>query len=275
MGDDRQAIYGWRGADSNAIGRLMKGAGGEHAVLPLSITYRCPSKVVAIAKQIVPDYEAAPEAPEGEVVHGDDRLLGQVKAGDVVLSRKNAPLATLCLELLRRGVPAAVAGRDIAARIKGLWQKAQEQGQARDLDEALTWISGWASREMKRAEAREDFEAADAVHDLADTARAVADGCASLEEVVRRCEDLFVDGKDKESAGRRVTLSTVHRAKGLEWDQVFMLAATFNRDKSVEESNLWYVALTRAKRTLYLVNRSKDDHEHSRWEKRRRELERN
>ena len=61
VGDDRQAIYGFRGADSNGIDRLKAELGA--AELGLTTTYRCPKRVVEIAARIVPDFHAAAEAP--------------------------------------------------------------------------------------------------------------------------------------------------------------------------------------------------------------------
>jgi superfamily I DNA/RNA helicase len=44
---------------------------------------------------------------------------------------------------------------------------------------------------------------------------------------------------------------SVHKAKGLEWGKVVLIADTFkNRSKSEEEANIYYVAVTRAKKTL-------------------------
>ncbi|MEA3249737.1 MAG: ATP-dependent helicase [Patescibacteria group bacterium] len=64
------------------------------------------------------------------------------------------------------------------------------------------------------------------------------------------------------SAGRRVVLSTVHQAKGLEWDKVFIIHLTSsgfpNRRAAMEEGGieeerrLFYVAVTRAKKSLTL-----------------------
>jgi DNA helicase-2/ATP-dependent DNA helicase PcrA len=72
-----------------------------------------------------------------------------------------------------------------------------------------------------------------------------------------------VDGAldDADDEGR-LTLSTIHSAKGLEWDTVFVLWAaegkfpafysTLNEDAVEEERRLFYVAVTRAKRRLYV-----------------------
>jgi DNA helicase-2/ATP-dependent DNA helicase PcrA len=60
-----------------------------------------------------------------------------------------------------------------------------------------------------------------------------------------------------------VTLSTVHSAKGLEWDAVFVIwmadgwfpsSRTYDEFEDVEEERrLLYVAATRARRHLYFV----------------------
>ncbi len=66
-----------------------------------------------------------------------------------------------------------------------------------------------------------------------------------------------------------VTLTTMHKSKGLEWKTVFVIDV--NRDivpyeqnhdapaDFEEERRLFYVALTRAKDNLYLINSSKDE----------------
>ena len=69
-------------------------------------------------------------------------------------------------------------------------------------------------------------------------------------------------GLDDEREEGRLTLSTIHSAKGLEWDTVFLLWAAegkfpssfsrFDGDDLEEERRLFYVAITRAKRRLYL-----------------------
>ncbi len=74
-------------------------------------------------------------------------------------------------------------------------------------------------------------------------------------------ESLFTDANAPGRAGGdRLTLSTIHSAKGKEWDAVFVIGlneGSFpsrhaeNRDLA-EERRLFYVAVTRARRYLYL-----------------------
>jgi len=118
VGDDRQAIYGFRGADSGSLDRLKSELAATE--LGLTITYRCPSSVVALAARLVPDYRAAPTAPAGIVrTIPEDGIAAQAQPGDFVLSRKNAPLVGVCLRLLRRGSAPACRGRTSAA---GWWR---------------------------------------------------------------------------------------------------------------------------------------------------------
>lgn len=67
---------------------------------------------------------------------------------------------------------------------------------------------------------------------------------------------------ESSSQGRRLILSTVHSAKGLEWDTVFVInladgkfpsAQAVMSDELEEERRLLYVAATRAKQRLYFV----------------------
>ncbi|HHK60480.1 MAG TPA: ATP-dependent helicase, partial [Desulfobacterales bacterium] len=69
------------------------------------------------------------------------------------------------------------------------------------------------------------------------------------------------EGREAEAGGRLV-LSTIHSAKGLEWDTVFVIHLADGRfppaqaaftDQMEEERRLFYVAVTRARQRLFLV----------------------
>jgi ATP-dependent exoDNAse (exonuclease V) beta subunit len=65
VGDPSQAIYGFRGADSEAMNNIAEEF--NCARFPLSISYRCPRKVIELAQRIVPTIEARDNAPDGTV----------------------------------------------------------------------------------------------------------------------------------------------------------------------------------------------------------------
>lgn len=249
IGDDRQAIYGFRGADSGSIERLKRELSAQ--VLPLNITYRCPKKVVEIAKAIVPDYQAAPSAPEGSITTiGSEKLAEAAGPGNFILSRKNAPLAGVCLRLLRMGKRAKIQGKEIGRGLVNLVKRIK----GKSMPDFLSKLTRWEEREVKRlmatgkksAEARCEF-----VHDQAETLRSLSEGLSGLAELTARITSLFEDVVGEESSF--IICSSVHRAKGLETDKVFVLEDTIIRTGNIEESNIEYVAVTRAKAELVWV----------------------
>lgn len=263
IGDDRQAIYAWRGADPEAIPRMTREL--RAPVLPLTITYRCPRQVVALAQRYVPDYSAAEWAPEGEVLSATrTQMLSDVQPGtDAIISRTNAPLIIACLALLRRGRRAYIRGRDVGQELKSLIQRSRK----RTISDLLVWLGRWREREVERLEdAGKNGNMVDRVNDTHDTVRALTDDLETVEELIERIDALFEEG-DAGEDDDRILLTSTHRGKGLEWDRVWMLRDTYLRswidritgeqtEPGREEENLYYVAVTRAKRTLMLVDRN-------------------
>ncbi len=96
----------------------------------------------------------------------------------------------------------------------------------------------------------------------------IAQRYTSLEEllsdmVLEPPEKTIVDRDFHKKATPHLTLSTIHSAKGLEWDTVFLIHLTegclpsyrsLNNPQAVEEERrLFYVATTRAKENLFLL----------------------
>lgn len=259
VGDDRQAIYGFRGADSGSLDRLRAAMGAEE--LPLTTTYRCPKAVVAEAQRLVPDYNAAPTAPAGEIhTLPVEKLAETVAPGDFVLSRKNAPLVRVCLSILRTGTRAKVEGKDVGKGLVALLKKLKPKS----MPDFLAKLTKWEAKETKRAAnlKKETAERKTAeVADQAETLRVLADGLSGVAELETRIETLFAD----DAAGNKslVVCSSVHRSKGLEAPRVFILRSTLGGRKpkegkapaapSTEEANIEYVAITRAQTSLHWV----------------------
>lgn len=248
IGDARQAIYAFRGADQNAMTNVVNRLKAK--TMSLSVTYRCARKIVEEVKGIVPDLEAAPGAEDGEVERCDEaRMTKLAGPGDFILSRTNAPLVPLCLAFLKEGRRACVQGRDVGASLAAVVRKSKAEA----VPELVAYVEEFQSREMLRLLAKDppNESAIQAVKDRADTIFALCEGATSIADVVARIEALFSDGDDK----NRIVLSTTHKAKGLERDRVFMLRDTYGpMGRSVEGDNLIYVAATRAKRSLWYVS---------------------
>jgi superfamily I DNA/RNA helicase len=242
VGDEFQAIYGFRGADSNAIQNIVDRLASKR--MPLSVTYRCAKAIVAIAQTLVPGLEAAPGAEEGLVADiPASQLEKMVRPGDFILSRVNAPLIKWCLTLLKARIPANIQGRDMGKSLGALIKKSK----AKDVSSFLAWLNEYEAMEVERlVKAKRDT---DTLSDKLECLRVLCEGTNSLEDVRDNLDKLFHDGDDKD----RVILSSTHKAKGLERDTVFMLKDTYRPSKGQEEANLTYVAYTRAKKNLYLV----------------------
>lgn len=250
VGDDRQAIYGFRGAASDGMDLIQRELNAQ--AFGLTITYRCPKAVVALAAQIVSDYRAAEAAPQGIVSEASETaLFSQLKPGDAVLSRVNAPLMPLCLSLLRKGVPARIEGRDIGKQLAGIVKSLK----AKSVPNFIEKIENWGKRQKARFANSKYAETKLAlINDQVETLVAVAEGASSVGEIESRLLELFQDSDGNQKPS--VVLSSVHKAKGLEWGKVALLSRTFkhaSKDSGKEEANIYYVAVTRAKAELVLV----------------------
>ena len=85
--------------------------------------------------------------------------------------------------------------------------------------------------------------------DKAECLRLFAEGCNNVFEVLQAIDRMFVDKGSNEF----IIFSSVHQAKGLESDRIFLFEDTF-RQSSQQEKNIHYVAITRAKKELFYVN---------------------
>lgn len=255
VGDEFQAIYGFRGAVQDGMKIMQRALNAK--TLPMTVTRRCGKAIVRLAQTKVADYKAADDAPEGEVLACDQvQLLDQAKVGDAILSRINAPLMSVCLQLLKRGTPARIEGRDIGQQLIGIVKKLN----AKSVPDFFKRLARWEDKQLGRLKNAKNSEAkVAAVRDTRETLEAVAEGCANVGEITARIKGLF-QNSDDEGVKPAVVLSSVHKAKGLEFDRVFSLTWTFNKRKpkspaeAQEEQNIYYVAVTRAKSTLFMVS---------------------
>jgi superfamily I DNA/RNA helicase len=246
IGDDRQAIYSWRGADSGAIDRMKKELRAEE--LGLTVTFRCPKKVVSLASEIVPDFTAGDTAPEGIIeTVTKEKLMEVVRPGDFVISRVNAPLGSIAMALWKNNIRAKIRGREIGA---GLLSKLKSF-KVKEISELVGKVTAWKHAEMEKyKDLPEDKVAAfmERINDQAELYLSLSEGLQSVGELEARIRNLFVEDGERGA----VMLMSGHRSKGLEADNVFLLAGTM-RKGSREEDNIRYVMITRAKNKLVWV----------------------
>lgn len=249
IGDDRQAIYQFRGAGVGTMQRLQQEL--RCKTLPMTVTFRCGKKIVALAQAIVPDLQAAPGNHDGEVLDGTlDQMIQMAEPGDFVLSRLNAPLMPIAMTFLKMGKRAKVNGTDIGDSLVKLAKKLQRKNDTIEL--FIERIINWRDHQVaklqaaKRAQRHIDF-----VNDKAGMLIDLCEDNDTVDALIARIETLFVD-PGRGDAGV-ILCSSVHKAKGLETDRVFILRDSL-RGHNEEEMNIQYVAITRAKQTLMMVS---------------------
>lgn len=258
VGDRRQAIYAFAGADASSFERTLEYCGGKS--LPLSVCYRCPTAALDLARKYCPQIEARPNAPQGVVrTLKEEDLPREVQEGDMVLCRINAPLVAMCFRLIGEGVAAQVRGRDIGQGLVKIAREAEALcGTWEQIDQG---IDAWATRQhdVLARKIRDDDRLADALDRLGDQvqcARVILarSGAKSLAAYEAAVSEIFSDDR------AAVQLSSIHKAKGLESPRVFLLHPELlpsprarTAEQREQEANLTYVAYTRCERELVFV----------------------
>ncbi len=253
FGDRFQAIYRFRGSDSNAMDLFRDEFKCKE--LPLSISYRCAKKIVDYAKKYNQAIEANPTAKDGEVVQLNSWNERVFNSGDLVVCRTTRPLITLAYKLLNKKIPVTVLGRDIGKGLKSLITKCQGE----DINQLMFNLDRYRHNEIQRLSKAEKESQIEAVNDKVDTILSLCQSLPvdknTLEELNSVIDELFTEKK------KAVICSTIHKAKGLEAKRVFWLNhqdcpakwANHPEDKQ-QELNLCYVAITRAKDSLVLIS---------------------
>lgn len=272
-GDPHQAIYGWAGADCDAMprmGRRLMETASKCEHLPLTVTYRCGKAIVKEAQKIVPKYEAHDSNCDGKIHHRNmeykkaktveqdaSNYRSHVMSGDMVMCRVNAPLVSECFRFIKAGRRANIQGRKIGAGLLSMVDKSR----ATSVPELVKWLSIWLQSETDKEQAKRNPSEARIMNlgDKYDCMMCFTEDVGSVPEVKDKINKIFTDNKDEES----IILSSIHKAKGLEANRTFLI---INKQAPLphpmaktawakeQERNLLYVAITRAKEELTYVS---------------------
>lgn len=260
VGDPDQAINGFAGAGCDALEQIQKEF--DCTSLPLTVSYRCPKIVEALTKPYSPPFTVHPNAPEGKLWEGiaTEDALEILGNNDVVLCRNTAPLISLAYACIAKGRGVFVKGREIGQGLVALVTKQKAKG----IDALIVKLDAYQERESAKFMAKGQEEKADAIADKIDCIRVLIE---SLPETGRTVPALIakIEGMFDDEAKGRLTLSTIHKAKGLEWQNVAILRWDLCPSKYArqawqkkQESNLQNVALTRTKFGLLFIDDKKE-----------------
>jgi ATP-dependent DNA helicase UvrD/PcrA len=282
VGDDYQSIYGFTGASPDwLLGFADRFPSAS--VVRLEENYRSTPQILELANRLVPHLKGAPKALRATREPGPEPtlrgfatpdsegawLVGELRhAASIglpldrvaIVCRTNARLADFEELLHGAGLPfqgSSLLARDAARR---LLRRLDAEGST-DIAKrtrSLAIEAGWLEEPPDRLGERELTRQADLAR-LVQLGEAADDGeltCAAFAADLRRRYDSGDEG------GTGVHLLTYHRAKGLEFDTVFLprleakeLPSRLARtpDEQAEERRLLYVGITRARRRLAIT----------------------
>lgn len=254
VGDKNQAIYGFRGADPGAMNNLISSL--EATELPLSICYRCAKSIVREAKTIVPEIEWCDSQSEGTVSRVNDTdFRNQVIGSDFVLCRTTAPLVSSCLKFLKEGRKATIKGRDIGNNLCQLVDKISGDRDSMSSKEFYELAVSYCNAECEKLARTSKEDSIAVIKDKLEVLGVIVEESKTVSDIKKRIEAIFSDTIDG------IMHSTIHRAKGLESKNVYILKPELLPHPSAkqawqvqQENNLKYVAITRAMENLYYVS---------------------
>ena len=265
VGDDYQSIYGFTGASAQWLLALPRRYAHAH-VVRLEQNYRSTPQVLALANRLVPKLGGAEktlratlgDGPKPDVVPNADvpaRIKELVSAGvaledQAVLVRTNARAADFEEAFHEAGIPfqgASLLSRDAARRLlKAVQHDGSTSGDAvRQAALSLGWLEQLPEKLGEREQTRQA--------DLARLVRLAEQFDGEVPAFVASLHERF-----GATSGRGVHLLTLHRAKGLEFEAVYLPRLEEgelpNRRADVDdERRLLYVGITRAKRHLLVT----------------------
>lgn len=263
LGDKNQCLYSFASADPESFD-VLKSLPNTIS-LPLSISYRCPKNIVKFAQNIVPSIEHnESNLNYGEIKYNVD--LSEVEDGDMVLCRNNAPLMKIYNDFIRMGKKCQIKGKDIGLNLRRLVKSIKQDELNVDLEKDGLFVrlynSLFETRDKMIKQTGLDTKTImenskiTAKLDMIKALEVLSEGLKTSEELIEKINQMF---SDKKISG--ISLSTIHKAKGLEANNVFIACPSLMPCKSAtldweieQEKNLMYVAYTRAKNKLCFID---------------------
>ena len=268
VGDPRQAIYAFAGADCNSFQRVKQELYMEE--MPLSICYRCKSEIVDFVNSLGIVDTIEPYESGGEVTYADSKqeIIDLCKeyheAGkhkDIKLvGRKKHTVTQWCIDLIKQDIPAYIVGSGIGKTLSAqldnmikIYQRAtKHKPEPSEFIDVMAKYRVFVKEKMPPDVAEDLIDSASCIQAIWENTPAT-----SWNDIKHSIENLFNDDKNE----KVIKISTIHKAKGLEAKTVVVLDwfcmplswKGITEEQYQQEQNLMYVAATRAKDKLILT----------------------
>lgn len=261
VGDSKQSIYGFRGADVHAMARMEQALNAVR--LPLSESYRVPKCVETMVRPVVPSFEVPQGTPEGICKTVTARhMIREWRDGDFVISRKNAPLEPLSIMGIQQGKSVIAVGlANIQRVLRGVVRGAMDLNptNGEEFREALTEYRAEElvriEKDERRKRARsfrekEDDEIKEIINDLpvvrtlnlaVNAVIAMSQRVKGSAEIDQIIASVNYQGRKDEAVPTsmlkgKLAFTTVHKIKGAESPRVWVLNDTFAFQGDVDAS---------------------------------------
>ena len=269
VGDRHQAIYGFAGALHDSMDKLRNRFKPVRG-FPLTYNFRSGAQILRTVQKIVPHIRAPAGSHSSKVEEIDyDDLSSSLLSGDLILSRVNAPLTGLFFKLIGNGVGATIVGNDFSRRLIHTMKKITEL-QGMSWDRFHYYTTQYSDQEYNKARAQMKGKGEPNMGNLGDILESLEIIVANNPECKSmKCFENLINGMFSEDADSTVvSLSSIHRAKGLEAERVFIMWTNPDDENKItlphpmavtdweiiQELNLVYVSRTRAMKELYFIN---------------------
>ena len=279
VGDDDQNIYAFRGSDSRYMQSLVseerlrageQSSGMGAKLYEMTENYRSARAIVSCANRFVQRIPGRLKHTAIQSVTGTEGKVFTLKTlfdaeinaqgSTAVLTRTNEETMQVAYELERRGLRATVAQSMGGFRFGNLAEVRYFLKQLGSKEEAAIPTDRWQEAKRRTIETYAtstclnimkhffaDFEATHRTYYHSDLREYIFE--SNIEDFIAADEKLRVGA----SAGTRsVFVSTIHKAKGREFDTVYLLSSVPD-SRDVNNMRAYYVGLTRAKMNLCLV----------------------
>lgn len=253
-GDDKQMLYGFIGADSDSFNALGNMPNTKR--LPLSVCYRCGTRIIEEANKVFENSTQSPGWMEEGIVRVGS--VDDATDGDFVLCRNNMPLIEVYIRLLKQKKRVHILGKDFGKSLSKLTEKSEE---LTDDEMILHFNYLLESKEEqlidRGIESPKSHQSYITLDENIEIVKILKNEYGSFREVNLSILDIFSDERSDEE----IILSSIHKSKGLESDRVFIIGKSelipskYARTKSelMQEKCVEYVAITRAKKELVYV----------------------